>query len=300
VTHQRETDLLAVGAVVAAVATRRERIPLGQPLEVRAGHVVEQQVVLQGEELPEARSQMLLDRLFVRQEPIQRAVEPIVVDPLGGQPEQILERGLAIPVLGDVQLARRFTQPRDHQHRRHLRPRHGLSACRQERGAQLLQSQRPPQRPSQPDVAERARALHAQPLESDRDGLFSRRRLFEQLVLLAPAGDLLREQPRPRAPLAVEFAEVRDRFLHHLPAVPHRAHQPPVPVRPSALPHHRVPQVHPTPPRTRGYRYNARASQGQKVGTTPRFRLCQANTPRPTCALFPKNLFSDAQLGKLG
>src|SRR5213595_797603 len=179
---------------------------------------------------------------------------------------------------------------------------HGTAARPAGKSAAHSSSSRsgPPQRPSQPDVAERARALHAQPLESDRDGLLSRRRLFEQLVLLAPAGDLLREQPRPRAPLAVEFAEVRDRFLHHLPAVPHRAHQPPVPVRPSALPHHRVPQVHPTPPRTRGYRYNARASQGQKVGTTPRFRLCQANTPRPTCALFPKNLFSDAQLGKLG
>src|SRR2546425_565919 len=33
-------------------------------------------------------------------------------------------------------------------------------------------------------------------------------------------------------------------------ATPHRAPQPPVRVRPSPLPHHRVPQVHPTSPRT--------------------------------------------------
>ncbi len=51
--HQRDADLLAVGPVVAAVAARRQRVPLGQPLEVRARHVVEQQVVLQGEELAE-------------------------------------------------------------------------------------------------------------------------------------------------------------------------------------------------------------------------------------------------------
>jgi len=57
---------------------------------------------------------VLLDRCLVRQESIQRAVEPMVIDPLGRDPQQVLERGRPIPVLGDVQLARGLTQPGDH------------------------------------------------------------------------------------------------------------------------------------------------------------------------------------------
>jgi len=97
-----------------AVAPRGQRVARRRPLEVGANHVVEQQVVRQGEGLPQALTQVLLDRCLVRQESIQRAVEPMVIDPLGRDPQQVLERGRPIPVLGDVQLARGLTQPGDH------------------------------------------------------------------------------------------------------------------------------------------------------------------------------------------
>src|SRR3989442_1115021 len=48
-------------------------------------------------------------------------------------------------------------------------------------------------------------------------------------------------------------------------AAPHRAHQPPVRVRPSALPHHRVPQVHRTPPRPIAIARNRKARKGPRL-----------------------------------
>src|SRR5205809_277495 len=69
---------------------------------------------------------------------------------------------------------------------------------------------------------------------------------------------------RPRGKRGAEFTEVRG-FLHHLPPAPHRAHQPPVRVRPSALPHHRVPQVHRTPPRTVAIARKRKARKGPEL-----------------------------------
>src|SRR6266851_364486 len=62
-----------------------ERVALRQTLEVGAGHIVEQEVVLKREEFTEAPAQMLLERLLMRQQPIQRAVETIIVNPLDRQ-----------------------------------------------------------------------------------------------------------------------------------------------------------------------------------------------------------------------
>src|SRR5439155_4564969 len=172
-------------------------------LEVRARHVVEQQVVRQGEELPQALPQVLLDRGFVRQESIQRAVEAMVIDPLGRDPQQVLERGRPIPVLGDVQLARGLTQPGDHRHRGHLRPGDRFAAPRQEGGAEVVEPQGPPQRPPQPHLAERPRALDADPIEADRDRVLRGGGCLEELPLIGAPGDRLRQPPGAHAPLAV-------------------------------------------------------------------------------------------------
>src|SRR6266446_10625827 len=111
--------------------------------------------------------------------PIQRPVQAIVVDPRGGHAEQILERRRAVPVLRDVQLARWLTQARDDQHRRHLGPRDRRPRSEEERGAQRLEAQRPPQRPAEPDIAKRASPLDADSLEPHRDGRLPRRGPFE-------------------------------------------------------------------------------------------------------------------------
>src|SRR5438128_7698429 len=86
----------------------------------------------------------------------------------------------------------------------------------------------------------------------------------EELPLIGAPADRLHQPPGAHAPLAVELTEVRG-FLHHLPPAPHRAHQPPVRVRPSALPHHRVPQVHRTPPRTVAIARKRKARKGPEL-----------------------------------
>src|SRR3989449_9038132 len=169
----------------------------------------------------------------------------------------------ALPIY--VQLARGLTEPSDHRARGHLRPGNRFAAPRQERGAEVVEPQGPPQCPPQPHVAERPRALDADAIETDRDRVRRGRGRLEELPLIGAPGDRLRQAPGPYAPLAVELAEVRGGLLHHLPPAPHRAHQPPVRVRPAPLPHHRVPQVHRTPPRTLAIATNRKARKGPEL-----------------------------------
>jgi len=94
-----------VGPMIAAVAPLGQGIGRGLAFEVGARHVVQEPVVVQGEEFPQPRDQVLLQCRLVGEHPIQGPVEPIVIDQGGGQREQVLERRPAIPIFGDVQLA---------------------------------------------------------------------------------------------------------------------------------------------------------------------------------------------------
>ncbi len=66
-----QADLLAIRPVVAAVAALGQRILGRLPLEVDAGDVVEEQVILQREEFPEALDQVLFQGRLVRQQTIE-------------------------------------------------------------------------------------------------------------------------------------------------------------------------------------------------------------------------------------
>ena len=99
---------------------------------------------------------------------IERAIQPILVDQIGIQLQQIAQRRAPIPILGDVQLARRLAQPGRHQHCRHLRPRHRLLARRQQLLAQIAQPRAAPQRQRQVHVAEPPRAFDTHPLQPHR------------------------------------------------------------------------------------------------------------------------------------
>ena len=66
--HQTDADLFAVRAVVARVTPLGRRIGLGLALEIRAGHIVQQQVVLQPEKIAQPIFQKDLQRLLVRQQ----------------------------------------------------------------------------------------------------------------------------------------------------------------------------------------------------------------------------------------
>ena len=70
--HQTDADLLAVGPMVARVAALGQRIGVGLALEVRARYVVQQQIVLDGEQLAEPLLEKRLERRLVRQHETRR------------------------------------------------------------------------------------------------------------------------------------------------------------------------------------------------------------------------------------
>ena len=58
----------------------------------------------------------------MREQMIKGAVQAVLVDLLVAELQQIAERRPTVPILGNVQLARRLAKPRRHQNGRHLRP----------------------------------------------------------------------------------------------------------------------------------------------------------------------------------
>ena len=119
---QRDAHLLAVGPMIARVAAPRQRVCFGLALEICARDIVEQHFVLNRKQLAAAPGQMRFERLLVQNEMIEGAVKPVFVDLIVLKLQQIGKRRAAVPILGNVQLARRLAQPRRHQNGRHLRP----------------------------------------------------------------------------------------------------------------------------------------------------------------------------------
>ena len=78
--HQSDAHLLAVGTVIARVAALGLRIGGRLAFEVGRGDVVEQHFVVDREQLADAFGQMRLERRFMRQQLIERAIQPVLVD----------------------------------------------------------------------------------------------------------------------------------------------------------------------------------------------------------------------------
>ena len=287
--------------MIAAVAALREWIARRQALEVCAGHVIEQQIVVEREELAQAPFQMRLERGLVRQQPVEGAVQPVVVDLRARDLEQVLQRGAAVPVLGDMQLARRLAQAGEHQDRGHRRPGHRLAPRRQQLRAQGVQPQRAPERPPEPHRPERPGALQADLIQPHRDRLARRALRFEQLVLRAASGDLLGQGARLGAALCVQFAEVRHGLLDDPAAAANRADQAPVRVRLPPLPPHGVPQVHSPPPPSRAQsRQKTRASASGSGRHYIAFRQFRDQKSRRHGAGSRRTIFPRVELRKLG
>ncbi len=160
-------DLHAVGAVVPAVATPCRRIALGQTLEVRARQVVQQHVEGLIKQRPQARLEMRLQRRLVRQQMVQRPVEPILVHPLLRHTAQVLERRPRIETLLDRELARGGNQARRGQDEGHRRPRDLLPAWLHPLLEHPVQTQKTPQVLHQEELAEVSRPLPPHSLQND-------------------------------------------------------------------------------------------------------------------------------------
>jgi hypothetical protein len=219
----------------------RQRIRRRLAFEVGAGDIVQKQVVVELEQFAQAFLQMLLDRLFVGQQLIQRTVQPVLVHLVRGHAEQLRQRAGFVEVLGQVQLAGGLAQPSEHQHQRHHRP-GNLFAPGGDRSFQKLhQAQSPAQFQAQPRSPELAGALHRDPLQIHFHPL--RLGAVEQPGLKGPVsrfGLLSHSQ----ATGLIHLAQIGH---HPLPRTARRAvgfHQRPIGVALPVLPTVAAPQVH--------------------------------------------------------
>ncbi len=87
--HQRDAHLLAVGAMIAGITALRLRIGRGLALKIRAGHIVEQHLVLDRKQLAATLRQMRFERGLVGEQMVEPAIEPILADLLVTKLQQI-------------------------------------------------------------------------------------------------------------------------------------------------------------------------------------------------------------------
>ena len=88
--------------MIARIAALGLRILLRLTLEVGAGHVGQQQIVVQLEQLSELFLQVLFQRGLVRQQRIQRTVQTILVDLLGRYTQQLRQSAGSVKPLCQV------------------------------------------------------------------------------------------------------------------------------------------------------------------------------------------------------
>ena len=78
--HQRDTHLLAIGAVIARVAALRVRVGCRFALRSRSGDVVEQHFVVDREELSKRLDRCASSAALCGSNSIQRPIQPVLVD----------------------------------------------------------------------------------------------------------------------------------------------------------------------------------------------------------------------------
>jgi hypothetical protein len=165
--HQADIDLLAVRAMIAGVTARGLFVAEGLALKIGAGHVVEQELKLHAKPILVAFQQMGAELIFVRVQHVQSAVEPRVIDLAKGHAQQIFQRTIAIPALRHFELAALATETGHGQDAGRQFPGHVLVSGRKELLQERVQSQPPPERERQVNLAELPHALDADPAQID-------------------------------------------------------------------------------------------------------------------------------------
>ena len=210
--HQADADLFAVGPMVARVATLGQRIGMGLSLEVRARHVVQQQVVLDGEQLAEPLLEKHFQFRLVRQQFIETAVQTIVVHLVDRHAQQVGQGALPVEMLGDVKFARRLAQPADDQDQGRQPPGNVFLARGQSTLQEFVQPQFLDQFQRHPGPAELPAVLdpHARAVDLDVPRLGRRwRKQFALAIGRLGIGRLLDAEPAR----LVHQPEVSDRAL---------------------------------------------------------------------------------------
>ncbi len=237
--NQADADLFVATALIARVAALGLGIALRLALEVGARHIVEQKLEAHAKPLSVTRHQMAAQRVLVRAELVQRAVEPVVVDQARVDAEQIVERGRVIPMLGHAEFGALRAKPRDGEQRGGVRPADALAPDGQKPGEQLVELEPMPQGEGQVTLAEVAAAFHAQRPQIGR----------------LPTRRGVRRRGALRAWICVRSAEAGQRHGER----PGRR----------SLPAQQRRQVVPAPAQTRQFRFIEFAKRGDHLLTRP-------------------------------
>ena len=244
--HKGDAHLLAIGTMIAGIAALCLRVGFRLALEIGAGDVVEQHFVLNREQLAATLRQMRFQRALVRQQMIEAAIKPILVDLFLAQLEQIAQRRAAVPVL--AQCATRSTARRTAPQPA-PQPSSTRRSCSLPDGSNRSQSSsspRPaPQRKRQINIAELPRTLDAKRLQTHRRGHRNPViTVIEQRRLLGRADQMARQRPRLEAALLIQFAKMGNRLLNDTSADANAAHQAPIAMDLAVLPACRMTQIH--------------------------------------------------------
>src|SRR6516165_10415686 len=251
---QADQHLLAVASVVARVAASCLGVGGRFTLEVGAGDIVEQQVIVQTKQASQPALKMHLQSPLAGQQPVEGAVQAVVIDFVVADTQQVAKGGATKPILGDMQLAGRFAEASEDEHRGHLSPGNLLAAGAQPIAEYRVEFQRLPEAEPQPEVAKPPAAFQAKAAQVDGHG-FGRRRLVEQAGLAFDADDRLCEGTGPDPAGSIEFTELGNRLLTHLAAQAHGANQSPIGMHLAVLVNSRVPEIHERPSWTTSLRH---------------------------------------------
>ena len=157
--------------MITGVAPFCQRVGRTLTLEIRARDIVEQQLIFQIEEVSQSLPQVPLQFVFVRQEMVQSCIEPVGVDLVSGNTQEIIQGGATIPGIFDVQLAGWLAEPGDSEHGSHLGPGNLLTPRGHDAIEQHIQLKQSPKAPGQPDVTETTKPLEADVFKLDQHGL---------------------------------------------------------------------------------------------------------------------------------
>jgi hypothetical protein len=95
--HKADADLRAVGTAVAAIAPRCLGIAFGAAFKVGGGDVVEEKVEGGAEQLTVPVLKMPAQVILTGEQGIQGTVEPVIIDLIARDTEQIIKCRLVVP-----------------------------------------------------------------------------------------------------------------------------------------------------------------------------------------------------------
>ena len=223
--HQGDHQLQTVRSLIPAVTALGFRILLHLAFEVRAGQIVEQHFKVRVEQVGPLLFQPDKQLLFVRQHPIQTAIQPVLLGHGEVRLQQLVHGAVHEPLPVQAKLTAGIEQAIHHQQPQHLLPTHRLARFRQALLPKLIQPELLPQLARQPAIAEGPRPPQFQPAQLHLDAVqriggnfpVIREQAHGGVALFVFVEDLQRLAPRGLL-LVVDLAQIQHRPLHRLAA----------------------------------------------------------------------------------